>query len=130
METLSLLVEIDGERFALAGSDDWGTLDVEVLAIRGDQKHRRAEDQIEVTVRGLCEQSVPGEHYGMRWGTRSLKLGSKVSVTVLASATHDLPLKRYRSDSTVTELPFTEEEMKAMRYQDYLALKKEFEQDA
>jgi hypothetical protein len=36
-------------------------------------------------------------------------------------------VKRFRSDHEVQENPFTEEEMREMRYNDYLNLKEEFE---
>ena len=130
METLSLLVEIDGERFVVAGSDDWAVLDVTVTAVRANAKTRSKENSIEVTVRGVCEQSVPGEHHGMRWGNRILRVGSKICVTVVSTAQRDEPIKRYRSDSTVQESPYTDEEWREMRYRDYLALRSEFETDA
>ena len=71
-----------------------------------------------------------GEHYGMRWGDRTLRVGSKVTVTVLTTDARDEPRKRYRSDSTVQESPFPGEEWRAMRYQDYLVLRRGFEPDA
>jgi len=130
METLSLLVEIDGERFAVAGSDDWSVLNVVVTAIRANPKLRAPIDTIQMTVGGVCEQTIPGEHYGMRWGDRTLGLGSKVCVMVVSTEQRDEPIKRYRSDSTVQESAFTDEEWREMRYRDYLALRKEFEPDA
>ena len=48
-------------------------------------------------------------------------------VTVVDTDHPDPPTKRYRSDKEVQENPFTEEELKEMRRQDYLELKKEFE---
>ena len=39
----------------------------------------------------------------------------------------DAPVKRYRSDQEVQENPFTDEEWREMRYNDYLQLKEEFE---
>ena len=130
METLSLLVEIDGERFVVAGSDDWSVLDVIVTAVRANAKRRSPEDSIEVAVGGVCEQIVPGEHHAMRWGNRTLRLGSKICVTVVSTAQRDDPIRRYRSDSSVQESPYTDEEWKEMRYRDYVALRSEFEPDA
>lgn len=40
------------------------------------------------------------------------------------------PKKRYHSDSNVQENPFTEDEIREIRYQDYLALNAEFEGDS
>lgn len=130
METLSFLVEIDGERFVVAGSDDWGALNVIVTAVRANSAIRAPDDTAEVTVGGVCEQVVPGEHHAMRWGSRPLRIGSRVSVTVLATSDRDEPIKRYRSDATVQESPFTDEEWREMRYKDYLALRREFGSDA
>jgi hypothetical protein len=130
MKTLSLLVEIDGERFAVSGSDDWGVLNVVVTAVRANPKLRSPEDSIEVTVGGICEQTTPGEHHGMRWGNRTLGLGSKVCVTVVSTAQRDDPIKRYRFDSTVQESAFTDDEWREMWYRDYLALRREFDPDA
>jgi acyl-homoserine lactone acylase PvdQ len=130
METLSLLVEIDGERFTIAGSDNWGVLNVMVTAVRANAALERAGDEIEVVVGGTCEQTVPGEHYHMRWSRRHLTVGSKLSITVLKCSDPDKPIKRYRSDSTVQESPFTDAEMKDMKYREYLALREEFEPDA
>jgi hypothetical protein len=130
METLSLLVEIDGERFTVAGSDDWGVLNVTVMAVRADPAFQRADDEIEVVVGGTCEQTLPGEHHHMRWGRQNLTVGSKISITVLECSDPDKPIKRFRSDSTVQDSPFTDAEMRDMKYRDYLALRKEFEPDA
>jgi hypothetical protein len=130
METLSLLVEIDGERFVVAGSDDWAVLNVVVTAVRANQKLRSPEDSVELTVGGTAEQTRPGEHHHMRWGDRTLKIGSKASITIVSTAQRDVPLKRYRSDSTVQESAYTDHEWREMRYRDYLALRREFEPDA
>jgi hypothetical protein len=48
-------------------------------------------------------------------------------VTVVESDHPDPPIRRYRSDKEMQESPFTNHEMREMRWQDYLALKKEFE---
>ena len=58
METLSLLVEIDDERFVVAGSDDWAVLNVVVTAVRANSKLRIPEDTVGLTVSGACEQVV------------------------------------------------------------------------
>ena len=130
METLSLLVEIDGKRFVVAGADDWAVLNVIVTAVRANPKLRAPDDSVEVSVGGNCEQIRPGEHHGMRWGDHMLRIGSKVCVTVVSTAQRDEPLKRYRSDATVQESAFSDEEWRTMRYRDYLALRREFEPDA
>ena len=58
-----------------------------------------------------------------------LSVGDKVQVEVVETIDIDKPKKRFRSDNEVQEDPFTEEEAREMRYQDYLELKKEFEDE-
>lgn len=130
METLSLLVEIDGERFVVAGSDDWSVLNVVVTAVRANPRLRSPDDTVELTVGGVCEQLVLGENHGMRWGDKRLRIGAKICVTVISTAQRDEPVKRYRSDSTVQESAYTDDEWREMRHSDYLALRREFEPDA
>jgi len=55
-------------------------------------------------------------------------VGSKVSVTVVDVDAADPPVNRYRSDAQVQENAFTDEEWRQLRYQDYLELKREFEE--
>ena len=50
-----------------------------------------------------------------------------MTMKVVDTEAVDSPVKRYRSDAKVQESPFTEEEMRDMRYKDYLSLKAEFE---
>jgi len=75
----------------------------------------------------MTKDNEEGIAHHFRWPRVPLKIGSTVRVTVVEVDSVDLPVKRYRADKEVQENPFTEEEMREMRYQDYLALKKEFE---
>src|SRR5438552_7636840 len=127
---LTLEVEIDGEKFVVAGSEDWGLLSVIVNASRGasDAPNPRARsDTVEVRVGGLTDRDTNGHAYHLRWGTRDLKVGSRVSIKVIEAEQPDPPIKRYRSDVEVQESPFTEEKLRELRWKDYLDLKKEFE---
>ena len=56
-----------------------------------------------------------------RWSERKLRVGSAVTVRVVDIDLPDPPVKRFRSDAEIQECPFTEEEMRQMRYDDYLA---------
>jgi hypothetical protein len=49
-----------------------------------------------------------------------------VVVTLVDTTAPDAPFKRYRSDRDVQEDPFTVDEIREMRLQTYLELKKEF----
>lgn len=127
---LAFKVEIDGVPVVVAGAEDWVVLGLHVSAAKGDpnaQAEFGREDHIRFSVGGLSERTVEGEAHHFRWKEQRLAVGSCVVVSVIDAESPDPPVKRYRSDSTVQESPFTEEEMREMRWQDYLALKKEFE---
>jgi len=59
-----------------------------------------------------------------------LAIGSQVGLRIVDIDATDAPTVRHRSDREVQEPAFTEEEMREMRYRDYLELKKEFEPDS
>ncbi len=65
--------------------------------------------------------------YHFRWPRLDLEVGSVVTIEVIESEEPTPPKKRYRSDAEVQENSFTDDEIREMRYQDYLALKAEFE---
>ena len=67
-----------------------------------------------------------GAAYHVRWSGRDLTVGSMVTLSVVNTDRPDPPIKRFRSDKDVQESAFTDEELKEMRRQDYLELKKEF----
>lgn len=127
---LALEVEIDGERFVVAGSEDWGLLSVILTAQRGTPDAPAVSartDSVDVRVGGLTERDGSGQTHHLRWGNKELRLGSRVSVRVIEVDQADTPIKRYRSDAQVQENPFTDNEIREMRWKEYLELKKEFE---
>ena len=129
---LAFQVEIDGLPVVVAGAPDWSILTLHVNAARGEPKAKATSarsDNIDFSVGGLSERTTDGEAHHFRWKPQSLGVGSRVVVTVVETETPDPPIKRYRSDSTVQECPFTDEELREMRWQDYLALKKEFQDE-
>ena len=129
---LAFRVEIDGEHVATAGVDDWSVLALHVSASRGDSEAAFASariDQPRFSVGGLSEPDQSGVSHHFRWPEKQLKVGSVVVVAVVETDAPTPPAKRYRSDAAVQEDPFTDEEMKQLRYQDYLDLKREFEGD-
>ena len=123
---LAFRVEIDGERPLVAGVDDWSILALHVNAVRAD-KGGSAEDELFFSVGGLTTENSEGVSHHFRWPRVPLKIGSTVIVTLTETNSADTVAKRYRSDKEVQEDPFTEEEAREMRRQDYLVLKKEFE---
>jgi hypothetical protein len=122
---IAFKVEIDGEEFAIAGAEDWNVLTFHINATRSDA----AEHPFGHLRTGVGGLSLPDEHsvsHHFRWQDKDLGIGSRVVVTVVEIDAPRPPVKRYRSDSIAQEDPFTEEEAREMRLQDYLELKKEF----
>lgn len=127
---IAFKVEINGEELVTAGFEDWSILALHVNACRGDASSafaRAREDEVRFSVGGLSERDDAGVAHHVRWKESMLAVGSKVTVTVVEADRPDLPLNRYRSDAKIQESPFTAEELKEMRWQDYLELKTEFE---
>lgn len=127
---LAFKVEIDGEEVVTAGFEDWSILALHVNASRGNQAasfDSARNDETHFSVGGLSETDSTGVSHHVRWKEKPLSIGSRVIVTVLEVENPDPPVKRYRSDAKVQECPFTEDEMREMRWKDYLELKKEFE---
>lgn len=127
---IAFKIEIDGEEVVTAGFDDWSILALHVNASRGDPISafaRAREDEVRFSVGGLSGRDDAGAAHHVRWKERLLEIGSQVTVKVVDTDRPDFPLNRYRSDANIQESPFTDEELKEMRWQDYLELKKEFE---
>jgi hypothetical protein len=118
-------VEVDGEKLAVAGAEDWAVLSFHLNATRSDASEHPF-GHLRTGVGGLSLPNENGASHHFRWKDRDLKIGSRVLVTVVETDAPHPPVKRYRSDSTVQEDPFTEEEAREMRLRDYLELKKEF----
>ena len=59
----------------------------------------------------------------------SIVVGDEVSITIVETETVDKPIKRYRSDKSVQEDPFTEEELFELQKKDYLRLKELFKNE-
>ena len=123
---LAFLIELDGQPPLVAGVEDWSLISVHINAVRAEAYSREADD-LEYSVGGLTTKNAEGISHHFRWPRVPLKVGSKVTVTLVETAVPEAPAKRYRADKEVQESPFTEEEWREMRRQDYLALKKEFE---
>ena len=127
---IALVVEIDGEKYLVAGVEDWSLISAHLTAMRGsagDSEAKNPEDEIDLAIGGLTRPDASKQRFHFRWPRRELKVGSSVKITVVDVQECDAPIKRYRSDKEVQESPFTEEEMREMRRQDYLKLKEEFE---
>lgn len=124
---LAYEIEIDGKKYVTAGVEDWSILSLHVTASRREENSPVRDGYIECSVGGHTLPNDEDIRHHFRWVRAPLKIGSAVTVRVVDVPVADEPKNRYRSDSQVQENPFTEEEMREMRYQDYLSLKAEFE---
>jgi hypothetical protein len=76
---------------------------------------------------GLTQSDENGVSRHYRWAAPSIQEGSRIEIEIVDSENCVPPARVYRSDREVQEPAFTEEEIRDMRYKDYLELKKEFE---
>jgi len=119
-------VKINGEEIVVAGQEDWSVLTTHILATRKEE-HDPEGGRIQYSTTGLSHSNQDGYGEHFRWGDRELKAGDVVSIEIVSTESPSTPIKRYRSDKIVQENPFTEEEIKEMKYRHYIELKKEFE---
>jgi len=121
---LAFKIEVEGQPPVIAGVEDWSILALHVTASRGRGTDEGSDD-IDYSVGGLTTSNEENISHHFRWPRCPLSVGSSVTVTLVETETTTPPTKRYRSDKEVQENPYTEEEMREMRRQDYLALKKD-----
>ena len=124
---LAFDIEIDRKKYVTAGVEDWSLLSLPVTASRHEEHSPVRDGYIECSIGGLTLPDGESTRHHFRWVVAPLNVGSVLTVRVVDVLEADKPKKRYRSDSVTQENPFTDEEMREMRYQDYLALKAEFE---
>lgn len=126
---IAFKVYINGEYKVTAGQEDWAVLSGHVDATR-DASCGSSEGYIRYSIGGLSLKNKDEFGHHFRWKEVELKVGDKVEFEVVDLPEVTEPVKRYRSDQQVQEDPFTEDEIREMRYQDYLELKKEFESES
>jgi len=121
-------IKLNNRSVYTVGQKDTSILNADLVVSRGNSE-RDADDYIRLNVGGLSQVTEKGfcEHF--RWKQCNLEVGDVLEVEIVETESVDPPLKRYRSDNEVQENPFTDDEIREMRYQDYLLLKKEFETD-
>jgi len=124
---IAIQVDIDGKRYAVIGAEDWSLLHAEILAMFAEPNSKVRDGYIEFKAGGMTLPDVESIRHHLRWTAQPLAVGSVVTMKVVDTENVDPPKKRYRSDAEIQENPFTDEEMREMRYKDYLALKAEFE---
>jgi hypothetical protein len=125
---IAFKISVNGKEVVIAGQEDWSVLAMHVSATR-DKNESPSDGYVRYSVGGLSKPNSDGISQHFRWPEIDLSVGDKVEVEVVDTTDIDQPKKRFRSDHEVQEDPFTEEEAREMRYQDYLELKKEFENE-
>jgi hypothetical protein len=119
-------VSINGGPSIVASQSDWAVLSAIVTAIRNDDASD-TNGQIRVSLGGLSSRSHCGFAEHFRWPESSVQVGDVVEIEIIETENPNEPAKRYRSDREIEESPFTETELRELRYKEYLELKAEFE---
>jgi hypothetical protein len=127
---LAFEVYVDGERLACAGADDWSVLSLIVSATRN--RYEQAAGEVHLHLGGMTESDSEGVNHHLRWNDplRELAVGNELTVRILDTDTVDPPRHRHRADHEQEEPSLTEDEIRDLRYRDYLELKQEFEPDS
>ena len=123
---IALKIRVNSEVMYVVGQKDVSILHSNVVVSRGNSE-RDVDDYIRLNTSGLSQDTDKGYPEHFRWKDRELQIGDVVEIEVVEADEIDAPVKRYRSDQEVQENPFTDEEVREMRYSDYLQLKEEFE---
>lgn len=84
-------IEIDNEKVLMAGVEDWSILALNVSGVR----NAPPGEELRLAMGGLTEADVNGVSHHVRWDGRPLKVGSKLTVTIVNT---DQPTRCYRSD--------------------------------
>jgi len=119
-------IRLNGEVICVAGQEDISILHTNVVVSR-DNAERDVDDYIRLTIGGLSQDMDNGYPEHIRWKGCDLDMGDTVQIKIIETSEISSPVRRYRSDDKAQESPFTETELRELRYKDYLALKKEFE---
>lgn len=125
---IALKIRLNGDYVVVAGQPDMSILSSHITVSRGNSE-RGTDDHIRLAAHGLSHDTDKGFPEHFRWKEHELKVGDLVEIEIVESDQIDSPVKRYRSDREVQENPFTEEEIREMRYQTYLELREEFERN-
>ncbi|MBU6372090.1 MAG: hypothetical protein KJS97_05120 [Alphaproteobacteria bacterium] len=122
-------MQIDGKPLGDFGDADFSVHSFALSLIRSDESRARGgELDIHSHIGGLTRADADGHSYHYRWPVPEIGIGAVITIEIVDSdACIPAPVRR-RSDAPATlESEFTAEEIRKMRYRDYLDLKKEFE---
>jgi hypothetical protein len=108
---------------------DLGIADFSVASVIVDFGRPAKVETIDYHFRvgGLTQPDKNGVSWHYRWACPTIQEGARIEIEIVDSDNCVPPTRLYRSDREVQESPFTEEEMRDLRYKDYLELKREFE---
>lgn len=123
---IAFRVSINGGPSVIASQPDWAVLSAMVTAVRNNDA-RGKDEQIRVSLGGLSGRSHCGFAEHFRWPESNVGVGDRVELEVIDTENPNEPARRYRSDREMQESPFTETELRELRYKEYLELKAEFE---
>lgn len=125
---LALKVEVDGQPFIVAGSNDWAVLSAQITAINGDPKETDAllrADHIALKVGAVSHPESDSMPHHSRWGNLDLGLGSRVTITIVDTHEPEPPVKRYQlPPKSVDNKPADEEKHDALLDNFLASLKK------
>jgi hypothetical protein len=123
---IAIKIRVNGDLLYVIGQEDVSILNSN-LVISRDNSERDVDDYIRLNAGGLSQDTDKGYPEHFRYKSQNLQVGDVVEMEIVDTDKIDAPVKRYRSDQEVQENPFTNEECREMRYNDYLQLKEEFE---
>ena len=124
---IAFKVLINGKQQFVTGIEDWDSLHAVIMAIRGDKDD--PDHTFDLKIGGLAQEVEPGKLEHVRWPNIDLCVGDEISITIVETNEIDKPIKRYRSDKSVQENPFTEKELLELQKQAYLRLKEQFKNE-
>lgn len=123
---IAIKIRVNGDLLYVIGQEDVSILNSNLVVSR-DNSERGVDDYIRLNAGGLSQDTEKGYPGHFRYKSQNLQIGDVVEMEIVDTDEIDAPVKRYRSDQEVQENPFTDEEWREMRYNDYLQLKEEFE---
>lgn len=123
---IALEVSINGEKFLTAGVADWDLITAHLTADRINLAPDKTP-RFRFHIGGMTIPELDGFRRHLNWNVGRLGLEDAVTFRLVETDNVDPPAKRYRLNPEVDESPFTESELREMRYEDYLDLKAEFD---
>jgi hypothetical protein len=121
---LAFEITVDGEAHPTAGMENWSVLSVIISAVRrGDSEH----GEIDLSPGGLTAVNAEGVAHHFCWKRTHLSVGSTINVRVVDIDSLPPPERVYRSDHSVQESAFTEEEIEEFEREEWLRLKAKFD---